>query len=79
MALVGSMKAQKLAEDLLGLDMQTTLPEQSAYRGKYVEGIKGFYVKNKKPIMYIGGAAIIAGIAWWGYKAYKKSKETPVA
>lgn len=80
MALVGSMKAQRLAEDLLGLDMQSSVPEASAYRGKYVEGIKGFYEKNKKPIMYVGGAVLIAGIAWWGYKMYKdKKNETPSA
>lgn len=77
MSLVGSMKAQKLAEDLLGLDMQMSVPEASAYRGKYIEGVKGFYMKNKKPIMYVGGAVLIAGIAWWGYNMYKKNKETP--
>ena len=76
MSLIGSVKAQKLAEDLLGLDMQTTVPEASAYRGKYIEGAKGFYYKNKKPIMYVGGAILIAGIAWWGYSAYKKKNPT---
>ena len=75
MALVGSMKAQKLAEDLLGLDMQTTLPEHAAYRGKYVEGVTDFYGRNKKAIMIIGGLVLVSGAAWYGYKMYQKREE----
>ncbi len=69
---MSSIRAQKLAEDLLGLDIQSTMPQTLPYRGKVTEGIMTFYVKNKKPIMYAGGAALVAGAVWVGYKLFVK-------
>jgi hypothetical protein len=75
MSAANSTKAQKLAEELLGLDAQSSLPEHAAYQGKYNEGVKAFYRKNKKVIMYVGGAVVIGGIAYIAYKMYKKHQQ----
>ena len=74
MAAVGSARAQKLAEELLGLDIQTAAPEHRAYSGKAMD----FYEEHKMAVL-IGGAVVVGGLAYAGYKMYLKKKEETTA
>jgi hypothetical protein len=57
MSLAGSIRAQKLADEILGLDTHNVplLPQHASYRGK----ITDFYKAHKQAIMIGGAVAIV--------------------
>ena len=69
--MASSIRAQKIAEELLGLDSRSMMPSGSMYGGA-MDSVGEFYRKNKKMIWIVGGAAVVGAA---GYMIYKKMNQ----